>query len=241
MNWLTIVVLGIIVYFAWRGRRVGFIKTVFSIFSIVIAIVIAATVSPYISKSLCSNERFYNFVNEKVDDFIKIDKNKAEESNNQDKLSVGEQVDSINQLSIPKAFKTKLIENKNNLEVYKALKVKDFQSYVSSYVTTLIINAVSFILSYLAAMILLFILCSALNIISKLPVINGLNKTAGLLVGIFEGLLVIWLLCIVLTIFSSTNIAQSLYQLINESQILSSLYNNNLLLQCIMNITKVLF
>lgn len=245
MNWLTVLVLGIIIYFAFRGRRVGFIKNIFSICSIVLAIIIASSVSPSVSKALRSNEKFYNFVNEKVDGFVVFnsDKEEEQEENNkeEDKISVGQQMKEISNLPIPEVFKNKLAENKNNLEVYKALKVKNFHDYVTGYISMLIINAIAFLLSYLIAMVIVRIICQALNIISKLPVINGLNKTAGLLVGVFQGLLVVWILCIVLTIFSSTNAAQDLYTLIEESQILSGLYNNNLLLQGVMNMAKVLF
>ena len=133
------------------------------------------------------------------------------------------------------------LQCKNNSEVYKALHVDTFKEYVSGYITTIVINAIAFIITYLIVTILLFAVCIALNIISKLPIINGLNKTAGLLVGLFEGLLVIWMLCIVLTAFSSTETAQKLFEMIKESQFLSCLYDNNLLIRFITNMAKVLF
>lgn len=235
MNWLVIVVAAILVTFAFIGRKVGFIKTVFSIFSIIIALFLTSTISPYVSKSLRGNEKVYEYINEKVEKVVKL---KVKEK---EKVSLSEQNKAIDKLSLPDSIKKKLLENKNNDEVYKALKVDNFKEYVNGYITTLVINAIAFIVTYLVVMVILFIICAALNIISKLPLINGLNKTAGLLVGLFEGLLVVWLLCIVLTAFSSTTGGQELFKLIKESQFLSSLYNNNLILKCITNMAKVLF
>lgn len=235
MNWLVIAVAAVLIAFALKGRKVGFIKTIFSIFSIIIAIVVSSALSPYVSKALRTNEKFYNYINERVEDVINL---KVEDK---DTATVSEQADAINKLSLPESIKKNLLENKNNSEVYKALRVDTFKEYVNGYITTIVINAIAFIITYLIVTILLFVLCIALNIISKLPIINGLNKTAGLLVGLFEGLLVIWMLCIVLTAFSSTESAQKLFELIKESQFLSCLYDNNLLMRLITNMAKVLF
>ncbi|WP_310602234.1 CvpA family protein [Anaerosporobacter sp.] len=235
MNWLVIAVAAVLVVFALKGRKVGFIKTIFSIFSIVIAIVVSSAVSPYISKTLRANEKFYNYIYERVDDVVNL---KVEDKK---KATVAEQTEAINGLSLPESIKKNLLENKNNSEVYKALQVDTFKEYVNGYITMLAINAIGFIITYIVVTILLFIICAALNIISKLPIINGLNKTAGLLVGLFEGLLIVWMLCIVLTAFSSTEYAQKLFELIKESEFLSALYNNNLLLKYITNMAKVLF
>lgn len=235
MNWLVIAVAAVLVVFALKGRKVGFIKTIFSIFSIIIAIVVSSALSPYVSKALRTNDKFYNYINERVEDVINL---KVEDK---DKTTVSEQAEAISKLSLPESIKKNLLENKNNSEVYKALHVDTFKEYVNGYITTIAINAIAFIITYLVVTILLFAVCIALNIISKLPIINGLNKTAGLLVGLFEGLLVIWMLCIVLTAFSSTETAQKLFEMIKESQFLSCLYNNNLLIRLITNMAKVLF
>lgn len=234
MNWLLAVVIVILAGFALKGRQVGFIKTVFAIFSIVIALVVSIGVSPYISKTLQNNEKFYNYVNDKISDGLhlqeKYDKN-TEES---------KETEAIEALTLPSSIKNELIEN-NNTEVYKALAIKSFNGYVSGYLTVIAINALAFLVTYMVIQIVLFVLSRVLDIISKLPILNGLNKTAGLIVGLFQGLVVIWLLCIVLTAFSTSKFGQELFKLINESDILSSIYNNNLLLKVITNIAKVLF
>ena len=87
----------------------------------------------------------------------------------------------------------------------------------------------------------MYIISKTLDIISKLPLINGLNKTAGLFVGFIHGIVMVWVGCIILTALSSTKFGESLFILINESPILSSIYNNNLLLTFITNLGELLF
>lgn len=231
MNWLLVAVVLVLVGYAIKGRQVGFIKTVFAIFSIIVSLVLSIGLSPYVSKTLQSNEKFYNLVNEKISDGLKLDDKVTKES---------KETQAIEALTLPMSLKDALIEN-NNSEVYKALAIKSFEGYVSGYLTVIVINALSFLITYLVIKIALTVLSRLLDIISKLPILNGLNKTAGLIVGLLQGLVVIWVLCIVLTAFGTSKIGQELFQLVNESALLSSIYNNNLLLHVITNIAKVLF
>lgn len=231
MNWLAIATIILLVGYALRGRQVGFIRTVFSIFSILIALVLSVSLSPYISKGLQQSEAFHTFVNEKVESGLKIE-DKEE--------NTAEETQAIEGLKIPNSLKSALIEN-NNSEVYKALAINNFKGYVSGYLTIVVINAISFIVTFLVIKVLLFVLVRVLDIISKLPILNGLNKTAGLFVGILQGLVVIWVLCIVLTAFSGSKVGLEIYGLINESKFLSSIYDNNLLLNVVTNMAKALF
>lgn len=230
MNWLLAVVIGIVIYFGIQGRRRGFIRTVFTLFSLIIALVLTYTLSPYISKALQKSEKIQGYVTKTVETVIKTEKEET----------VSDQVEYIDGLNLPKSLKTALIEN-NNKEVYTAFAVKSFQDYVNHYVVYLIMNALSFILTLMIIKILLFVAVKMLDILSKLPIINGLNKSAGLLVGILHGFIVVWVLCIFLTVFSGTEWGIRLYTMINESLVLTTIYDNNLLLSGITSIVKVLF
>lgn len=231
MNWLLIAVLGIIVIFTYIGHKEGFIKTIFSLFSLLLAIVITSSVSPHVSKMLQNNQVIKEFVSEHVSKTMETDKEND---------TISDQAEHIEGMPIPKSLKKALIEN-NNEEIYRGFAVDTFKDYVSNYLTCVVINAVSFLFTFIIVNIMLLILVNVLNIISRLPIINGLNKTAGLFVGMFRGLVVIWLLCIVLTVFHVTEKGQEIYALINQSRLLSSIYDNNLLLKTITNIAEILF
>lgn len=231
MNWLVILVAVILAGYALLGRKRGFIRTVFTLFSTIMALIVTVWISPVISKEVQKNDKVMGFVTSKVEKFVNF-------SGTGNKLS--EQVNFIDKLPLPGAMKTTLIEN-NNSEVYVAMAVDNFEAYVSNTIARMIINAAVFILIMLIITIALAVLCEVLNIISKLPIINGLNKTAGLLAGLLHGIIIIWISCIVLTIFSSTKIAQHIFTLINDSAFLSIIYDNNLFLQFITNLGATLF
>ena len=56
MNWLLVIILLILVASAIRGYQNGFIKTAFSLVSILIALVLTTIVSPIVSKTIRSND-----------------------------------------------------------------------------------------------------------------------------------------------------------------------------------------
>lgn len=231
MNWLAIVVLVILGGYALNGHRRGFIRTVFTLFSTIIALILTSWVSPVISKELQKNEKVMGFVTEKVEKVITF----SEAGN-----KITDQVNFINKLPLPAIMKHTLIEN-NTKDVYTAMAVDNFKDYISNSMARIIINAVVFLVIVLFITIGLALLCETMDIISKLPLINGLNKTAGLLAGLLHGIVVVWIGCIFLTVLSSTQWGKSLFELINSSAFLSTVYNNNLLLKFIMNLGKILF
>ena len=231
MNWLLILVLVVFVACAMNGRRRGFIKTVFTLFSTIVALILTMWISPVVSKQVQNNDKIMESVTENVSKVIKF-------KDMGDKKS--DQVNFIDKLPLPKTMRNTLIKN-NNTDSYGAMAVDNFKDYVSNAIARIIINAAVFLLIMLIITIGLAVLCQALNIISKLPIINGLNKTAGLFAGLIHGVIIIWIGCIFLTMLSSTNLGQEMFKQINESPFLGTIYNNNLLLNFIVNLGATLF
>jgi uncharacterized membrane protein required for colicin V production len=230
MNWLLLVVLAILIINTFIGMKVGFIKTVFSLCSMIVAIVLTIWISPHVNDFIRGNEKCYNYINTKVEKVLPLIDEKADKN---------AQVAIIEGLALPQSIKDSLIKN-NNKEVYKELAVKGFKEYVGSYLTGIVINALAFSATFIVMLILLWVVSIALDIISKLPLLKQINKTAGLMAGLLHGLVVVWIFFILLTVFSSTKLGQDAMELIGESQILGLIYNNNFLLDFVTSVTKIL-
>lgn len=230
MNWLLIIVIAILLINTLIGLKVGFIKTIFSLCSIFVAIILTVWISPVVNNYMKGNEKIYNTISSKVEKILPFSENET----NADK-----QVSLINELKLPQSIKDSLIKN-NTVEVYGELAIDNFKGYVSNYLTGLIINALSFIITFLVILILLWIICIALDIVSKLPLLNSINKTAGLFAGLIHGLVVVWVFFILVTVFQSTELGQKAMDMISGNQALSLIYDNNLLLRFITNATKMI-
>ena len=121
------------------------------------------------------------------------------------------------------------------------MAVTSFKTYIYKYVTNMILNGISYFSVYLCITIILCIVGKALDLVSKLPVLKELNQLAGGIIGLVQALLIFWLFCTILAIFSNTQWAQNLYKMINESTILSTLYNGNFLMKIITNLKNTFF
>jgi uncharacterized membrane protein required for colicin V production len=230
MNILVLVVIGILLLFTFLGYKAGLIKTVFSICSMIVALVLTLLISPQLSKALQANEKIVGYFSEKVESALDLDKVDD---------SISDKLSGIDKLPIPDSMKESLKKNDNS-EAYDILGVSNSTEYISYSMACMIINALSFAITFLILLIGLRVLCLVLDIISKLPVLHQINKLAGLIAGVVRGMIVIWLLCIVLTMFSGSELGKSCYEMINESAFLEFIYNNNFILQFVVDIKKVI-
>jgi len=221
MNWLLIAVLAIIIINAWIGKKIGFIKIVFSLFSFIITLLITTWISPKINGLLKNNETFYQKTYQKVEKTLSLE---TKENSDQDEM--------INDLPLPKSIRENLIENKKKQEA-------NIKSYIVFQVTGIVINAIAFILTYVVVFVGLWIIGAAINIISKLPIIHQINKWAGFIVGGMQGLFIVWLLLLLLTVFGGSELSQSAFKQIEESKFLSFIYNKNFILHIVLNAVKL--
>ena len=77
---------------------------------------------------------------------------------------------------------------------------------------------------------------SALNIVSKLPVISTVNRMCGLAIGGAKGILIVWFAGIVLVFFYYNEVFQQFFALLEKSHVTAFLYHHNLLLMMVLKI-----
>lgn len=227
MNIVAMIALILLVVYALNGLRLGMVKTVFSTFTIIVAIAVAINISPYISRS---------WQNTAVSDKLSLKIENTLFGDEESEISkVTEQTETIQNLPLPASVKEALLEN-NNAEIYDAFGITAFKAYVANYLTCLILNALSFILTFLGSIIILRIIAGCLNIVSYLPVLHSLNKLGGFAFGLINGLVILWIICIAVTIFSGTQLGSYIYSQINASVFLRLIYDHNYLLTVISNL-----
>mgnify|MGYP000024214282 CR=1 FL=1 len=119
----------------------------------------------------------------------------------------------------------------SDLELLDALRVLGMENAVSGYLADEILRWAAFLIAMTLAGVLIRGIVFSLGIVSHLPILHGLNKTAGLVLGLCEGVVLLWIFFIVITVCASTRGGAQLLKMTAQSGILSWLYHNNLLLQ----------
>lgn len=230
-NSLTIIVLAILILSTLIGMQKGLIRTILSLFSIVISLILAWIIYPHVSGVLGEFRDLHQFVYEPVNEFFA---EQIPELINGVMESPGseEQTSLIDQLPLPQLIKDTLALN-NTTAAYEALGVKNFVEYLSVTVTKLIIQAISLLLTLLISIIGLHLLMIVTDLVAKLPVINSLNRLGGAIAGLATGYLIMQIVFLAITTFSGTQWGIKLMQQINESQILTFLYNSSAMIKMI--------
>lgn len=227
------VVLIIILVSALVGYKRGLVKTVISAGAIIVAIFIASNTYSYVSKAIIDHTKIDESIKEGIEKTIGFDKDSGELTKNQEMTW-------IENYNAPDIIKTALVDN-NTKDIYEGLNVTGFYEYVESYVCTLIINSISYVVIFVVVIVFCLCLLKAMDIITEIPIIGAIDKIGGCALGVAIAMMFIWIGCIVITIFSGTTWGQFIFSQINDSQILSYIYNHNLLLDIVTNITKMVF
>jgi len=234
MNVLELVVLIILSACIIKGIKDGLILTICSFLILFVAITVTQAVTPQVSAVLKQDKGMVSFWTGHVKNVL-FEPHSDKESKEQEKP---EKI--IQGLSIPKVIKEQLIEN-NIQKTYKTLGINSVEEYVSMYIAYSIINCIAYIVVFVIVIIILQIIVRAINLVSKLPVINTMNKLGGAIIGLIRGLIIVWIGLIAVTMLGSTRTGVQMYEQINNSKPLSYLYSNNVILNTILYITKGFF
>lgn len=144
-----------------------------------------------------------------------------------------QEVNLINSLQLPDAFKDKMLEN-NNSVIYELLGADSLASYIGGFIAGVIINVA---LVWVLFVLFMFVLRSALKgvgLLSRLPVIRGVDRIGGAALGLILAVLAVWTGCSIIYAFITKPVMFSMYTEIAASKVAKGFYENNLLLDIIM-------
>lgn len=155
----------------------------------------------------------------------------ADESSGQTgtELSKELQTAAIEQLPLPTILKN-MLKNNNTTKTYQELAVTGFNEYVPKFMANLIMNIISFVLTWILIASFIWLAIMTLDVIANLPIIHGINQVLGLALGAVQALVITWIGFLAVTMFSSTAAGEQLLKMISESRILSMIYDGNIFL-----------
>ncbi|MDO4189413.1 MAG: CvpA family protein [Lachnospiraceae bacterium] len=223
VNYLFVAVVALFVYMIVRGYSRGFLRMVVTFVGLVVILVAVKSVSPYVSSYLINNTNTYSSVQEKITE-------KFKESNLKYDNTIKENQElTINSYDVPDILKNNLIIN-NTQEMYQKLLVSVFEEYVSAYLAKTAINAMSFVILFVVLIAVFKIVLAAVDLISRIPIIKGINKYIGGCLGFLEALVIVWIFFFIIVVFIGADSSSQLFSMINESKFLTVLFNTNALM-----------
>lgn len=232
-TWLGLAVLVLLAFSMADGYRRGFIKEVVSVVLVLLSVVVVWLINPYVNTFIRENTSVYEKIQDVSGSFVEslMDGETVVDGDQQNELISG--------MNLPGLLQNGIADN-NTAAVYQSLAVNTFGEYVSRYLANIAVNCLSFFVSYILASVLIHVFAYALDLLARLPVLRGINKMAGALVGGGKCIIFIWVAMLVLTILCNTEIGQEGLRLIRGDTVLNFLYDKNIFIRVFAGINRIL-
>ena len=245
---LLIVILALLIGFAFWGYKQGILKIAVSIISLIASILITTIFAPIITKAIKENTQ----IDEKISDVIyeMLDENESvnqylssnEVANQTIDTSTVSQFytklnDIVNQIGekfeLPSAIVNALDNNSATdvLETMTEYEITSVREITLRLAAKSLGNVVFNALIYIIILVVLTIVFKSLviftNMLERIPIVNKTDDVLGAFLGLCEGLIAVWLLFILITAFGNIEFASNLLLQIGDNKFLSFIYNNN--------------
>lgn len=227
MNWLLIGVIIVILFGVIHGYHKGFLRIAYSLVAWVLMFVFVSWITPYINDFLMDNTKIYSTIEEKCEQQLR---DKTQQQVEAEVENTGNQANesSLSNLgvSLPDSVSEKLYEKTAGV-AGELLDQSGIYQGVAQGMAEFILNGISFFLALALAVLISNIIERFLNLVSKIPILGGINRFLGVFAGLVYGMFIVWLAFYLIALCCSSEIGRLLYSYIQESSFLMLLYENN--------------
>lgn len=191
----------------YRGYKAGVVKVALYAAALLFTIVIAGIFMKPVSETVKNNTSLYTNIEKSVESVIK--KHEIQDIKN------------VKELPFPQY----MLDEVEKMPGFPP----DLTEFVAEAIAVQIFDALIYVCLNVVIYLIIRFAMGVLNIVTMLPVVKQANKLAGMVVGLAEGVIFLWLLCILLQACGSEPWAQEVFIQIRENEFLSWIYNHNVL------------
>ncbi len=229
MNILLIIVLAVLILSVLFGYKNGFLKTAFSLVTWIVVLVICNVATPLVTDFLLENTEIETTIQQildaKIDEMISEAMAETGVSDLQDTLSESAQ------LEIPEELQAALPEELRGLFTNSGTEESTEVTLVdTAAIAESVVDMIALLIVLVISRVAIVVINVALGIASKLPLIGPLDKVLGLVCGAGKGVIWSWVILTVVSVLALTGTNTELATCISDSQILTWLQDNNVIL-----------
>ena len=216
---VDVIILAVIISTCVNAYKKGLLLTLYKIISVFLAIWIAWAINPIVKTTLVEHTKIVDFLDKNITEGItRSISNSLFTGDSED----GE--DAVSSLNVPKFVKDYLQE-----KATEDTSEAGLANFISDKLTDICLTIISFLLVIIIVTIILSLLKGLLQMVSDIPIIESLNKIAGILFGIMYAAIKIWIVFLILGLFINATKGGWLYDSIATSYLGNWFYNNNLI------------
>lgn len=226
MNWLYFTVMGYIITSALRGYHRGFLRVVYSIVSLVAAIVFIAFTTPVFRDVILDSTTIAQQIEETSEGYIRkqIDK----------KLENGtwKGIAELSSVALPKSVQKEL-NQAANASVSEILESQRIYKKMAKAAADLCVTGIALAAAWLIIWVILHFVKKRLDRFSRKPGIHLVNMILGFFAGIVKAFLVVWVAFLLIRLTQILPYSAMLLRMIEENAVLQGLYEKNVVLELI--------
>ena len=214
---LLIIVIGTLALSAYLGFQKGFLRTIVGMSSLLISLALVVALSPLVTDFITRKTSFKETVYESIDEkLMEMVKEKTADTTEEIKRVLDD------------SFIPSLVLQSFNDKISDRLAPDEYVHNASMYMASKVTQALGILVTLVLSFIVLKLILILTGLISKVPIISGVNKIFGIVLGLVRGLILVWILCYVITVFSYTDMGQEAVQAMKNNKILSLFYDGAL-------------
>jgi uncharacterized membrane protein required for colicin V production len=210
-NLLAIILIVIWILLAIRGYRRGALGMLAGIIGCILAIFFIPGLLPKIQTAISSNQTIVNFVHGKALSYVS---------------KKGQGIS----LQLPQTFQDGFHGSfQSAADQAVSAAQNEIQNVLANTITEIALRGIAMILTILLAGLIVFLVRMLMRTIDHVPVVHGISHFIGILIGIFEGYLLICLFLYLIMCFSGTEWGGNLQSLVQENSVLIYMEEHNLI------------
>lgn len=225
MNVFLIITAAILIVCTLIGVKRGFVHTVFTMFSLLIVILITGLLSPYVADYINGHTQIPAKINRKVEEEInlkeKINKNGGNLIETIDKMEISEQIKDL--------IKDKGEDAGGSSKEKTSDEIDKLADSVNRRITDLIVSAIAYLFTFAVVLVIVIVAGLLLDIVAKLPGIKQANEILGAVVGLLQGYMIVSVLYVAAMAFAATDLGSAVIRMVGESPILTWFFDHNIL------------
>lgn len=222
MNWTDFAVIAVIFIFTFICFRKGFILSLLDLGSLVITFIVTIKFYPIVSNLLIKT-KLYDSITSSIGKNLSANPLLSGAVSSPAQISIGEVIKNLPQFV--KDLIAKMIPNLNDI-----MPMNSIVNTVAPLVAKLIIGGISILLLFIAVRLLLKLVSMVIKRIKKPPVIKRIDKLLGIVVGVAEGLLIVYIAMAVIILLGALPVFKPVLDALDKSLFAYLFYKNNMIL-----------
>jgi len=208
MNLIDLGVLILVALCAFAGYKRGLIRTVYRLVSFFIAMFLANQLYGPVAR-LLRNTSLFPTIQNSIKNALNLENVTMEHTANRS-------FEIIESLPLPENLR-EMLHNNNNTNMHELLQVGTIEDYISGFFANMVINGIAIVAVFLLVFVGLSIAGVALDIVSKLPIINTFNRAGGLIFGLLLGGVITWISLVIMSLLFASGQNVEMFEMMQGS------------------------